>query len=864
MNILHQVTIQSLKKNKIRTIVTIIGVLLSAAMICAVTTTISSFQNYLLENEIYTEGDWHGWAESTSWDTYPRIMGSGDVESASYAQQIGYANINSENEYKPYLYILGANDKFLETMPIHLISGAMPTNESELLLPNHLYENGGVHYKIGDTITLDIGYRILDGESLGQRNPCYTYDVGREVLLDETLEIRETRTYTVVGTYERFSYRLEDYTAPGYTALTYRDKEVYDPYLYDVFFKMEKPQDTFAFMQENELSGSTNTDVLMFSGAAMYGSFYAVLYSLTAIVVGLIMFGSISLIYNAFSISVSERTKQFGLLSSIGATRKQLKRMVLFEALSVSAIGIPLGILVGIGGIAVTLQLIGHKFTSLLGNPIAMRVCISPLSVVIACVISLVTVLLSAWIPSKRATRISAIEAIRQQNDIHNTRPSRTSRITYKLFGLPGVLASKYYKRNRKKYRATVLSLFMSIVLFVSASAFSDYLMESVSATFAVADYDLVYYSYAEDLSSSSPDQLLQDFQETDSITNAAYLSSMTCRVTASDEYLSQDSFTYADSMNIYFEGTDDATDVSFLTSLHFINDEVYKEFLMAHDLDVSEYMNPEAPKAIALDYILHFDPNEEKYQQIHLLRENPGEVSVTLENPETGIQTVKSISIGTILYDFPYYVDISTFSIPLLYPYSMQETVLSEDYGLDLQYFMQSNDHTTGYNQLKITLADHGLNTSNLYDYADWAEDDRNLITILQVFAYGFIVLISMIAAANVFNTISTNISLRRREFAMLKSVGMTQKGFHRMMNYECILYGTRALFWGLPVSVGITYLIHQSVNAGYSMNFHLPWTAMGIATLSVFAVVFITMMYAMSKIKKENPIDALKNENL
>ena len=137
-------------------------------------------------------------------------------------------------------------------------------------------------------------------------------------------------------------------------------------------------------------------------------------------------------------------------------------------------------------------------------------------------------------------------------------------------------------------------------------------------------------------------------------------------------------------------------------------------------------------------------------------------------------------------------------------------------------------------------------------------------MIMIVRVFAYGFIVLISLIAAANVFNTISTNISLRRREFAMLKSVGMDSRGFNRMMNFECLLYGSKALLLGLPVSCGITYLIYLAIMEGYETTFHLPWTAIGIAVLSVFLVVSATMMYSMSKIKKDNPIDALKNENL
>ena len=109
------------------------------------------------------------------------------------------------------------------------------------------------------------------------------------------------------------------------------------------------------------------------------------------------MFGSILLIYNAFSISVSERTKQFGLLSSIGATKRQLLRSVLFEALFLSVIGIPLGILAGIAGIGVTLELTKNMFMSFLqyNTDAVMDLYVSKAAVAAATLVGLITVLIS-------------------------------------------------------------------------------------------------------------------------------------------------------------------------------------------------------------------------------------------------------------------------------------------------------------------------------------------------------------------------------------------------------------------------------------------------------------------------------------
>jgi len=202
---------------------------------------------------------------------------------------------------------------------------------------------------------------------------------------------------------------------------------------------------------------------------------------------------------------------------------------------------------------------------------------------------------------------------------------------------------------------------------------------------------------------------------------------------------------------------------------------------------------------------------------------------------------------------------------ISLLYPYSAINKVLGEDHEVTTaaMYFNAKN-HKTVYDDMVKTLSGMSLNYSRLIDYAEMAESDRAMITVLDVFSYGFIVLISLIAAANVFNTISTNIGLRRREFAMLKSIGMTQKMFNRMMNYECLLYGIKGLAYGIPVAIFVTWLIYRSILNGLKISFFIPWYSIVISVGSVFAVVFATMVYSMQKIRKDNLIDALKEENL
>ena len=688
---------------------------------------------------------------------------------------------------------------------------------------------------------------------------------------------------------------------------------------------MKVAGDYYDYVEDNNLEAVKNRTVLQYSGATGYENIDGMVYGFIAIIVGLIMFGSVALIYNAFSISVSERTKQFGLLSSVGATKKQLRRMVFSEALMVSVIGIPLGILSGIGGIGVTLLIIGSRFSLFFDYPIPMGVHVSPMAVIIAVIIALVTVMISAWIPSKRATKVSAVEAIRQNVDINvKGRQVKTSKLTYKLFGLPGTLASKYYKRSRKKYRATVASLFMSIVLFVATFSFADYMVEMVNITMDVHGYDISCNQYAytekgwykrpEDIKKETED-ILNIINGAKGVTDVVSLQALSSMLLIRSDDLTEEAKEHLERYDftenydgLIKEGTNIVSG-----NICFVQDEVFLEFLKDKGLDREKFMNPDKPLAIAFDGCSEFNVETGKYETFNLYKNKKPEITMSVQKPmegyvsqstwmhdngerywiysKEGVQISRemmamvlskegsftddivgvpyddgmaevSLQVGSVYYERPYYIN-KTSRPMLMYPESAKDNIYGNR-GLDHSFFILSDNHAESYKDIEKNMQEAGYDTDSLIDYAQMVEEDRSVILIMQLFCYGFIVLISLIAAANVFNTISTNVSLRRRDFAMLKSVGLTAKGFNKMMNYECLLYGTKALLYGLPVALILSYLIWTVASSGYGIGFIVPWTAICIAVLSVFLVVFATMMYSMSKIKKENPIDALKNENL
>lgn len=894
MNILIKVTLKNLKKNKTRTVVTIIGIILSVSMFTAVTTLISSMQNYLVETVKQTEGAYQASAENVKPKVLEKMDNSDDFEGYASLRNFGYAKVNSKNEYKPYLFVGGINKDFTKYLNINMIKGKMPQKINEIILPEHLKTNGKVEYKIGSIITLDIGERKLDDIKLSQNE---MYDE------EEKLINTSKKTFTVVGFYERPTF--EDYSAPGYTALTVDDKNSNNSYnVYYAASNVRKIYDiSKTYFKNNNVQ--YHDDLLRVYGVSNIDGFNKVLYGFAIILIAIIMLGSISLIYNAFSISVSERTKQFGLLKSIGATKKQILRSVIFEALFLCLIGIPLGLLAGIGGIGITLWAVNGLFMKSFYIDSGVDLILHPslLSILIAATIGLITVLISAYIPAKRAAKKTAIEAIRQSGDIKiKAKKVKTSKLTYKLFGFSGMIANKNFKRNRKKYRATVISLTMSIILFISASTFSTYMSASYNEFAERQDYDISYGLSYEDENNTA--------KSTNKSTKIRELLGNQPKVSKSVSVFNTNVFgifanknDLQDKINIDDEyyGTKNGKFLSY--SILFISDDIYKDYLVKNHFDVQEYTDKNNMKALVNSSFINksydaktgdktikklnvFDKNKVNLNILMLKKiknyeyigyndaDKAEDLTVSYVNKEKELSIPikdatekKEIEATCFEGDGPYGTKSYSYSdIVLIMPESFMDSFTSKYCFNNITNFLyfSAKDHRKATENMTKALKNAGYSSDYLYNAKETQEANMALLVVVDVFTYGFIILISLISIANVFNTISTNITLRKREFAMLKSIGMTKKAFNKMMNYECLLYGIKSIIYGLPIGLFISYLLGRIMREGLSMNYIFPTKAVIIAVVSIFIVVFVTMTYSMNKIKKDSPIETLKNENI
>ena len=901
MNIFTRYTLQTLKKNHTRTLVTIIGIILSVAMFTAVTESLYSGMQYLIRVTEATEGSYHGYQCNVDEKTVAEMQKSSEFTALHTLQGIGYADIGSNNQYKPYLYLAGIDDGFEDLVAVRLKEGRMPQTDSEIVLSEHLETNGRVAHKLGDTLVLQVGQRKSEGHVLDQNTGLISAEDGGETLVDT-----ETKTYTVVGFCKRPKYVVERTEAPGYTAYVRKAPDNSEPIT--VFFTVHDPR-AFLKASAQANTGATafgeagiNYDWMMSNGYDTGSAFLPVVNGLGAVLMAIIMVGSVMLIYNSFSISVSERTQQFGLLRSIGATKKQMRRTVLTEGLLLSVVGIPLGLLSGCVGIGVTFRCLRPQFAAIVPQAadapdLSIRLIPNAFALLAAAAISLLTTLISAYFPVRRAMKISAIDAIRQTGDVRERKPVKIrKKRTRSVFGFPGVMAKKYFSRSRKKYRVTIVSLALSLLLFISASSLTFYFQKSFSFEVAERPYQLTAYFDTGDLGAEKTEDAMRALSATEGVTASLFRfspSEMMFELVAEKGQTSQT-----------FETTQEESTKQYLSSPHitFIDDAAFRALCKEHHLHADDYFDKDHPMALLSDEIqtTYLKENGKPMPtRLHVFKEQTYPAALSFwkidygkydgidhvdferqvvvfftsddtapsdgyaEQPLRACAKPYAVTVGARLDTAPYFIADVMFPA-LVYPASMRDTVIAgESIDWVCYGYFQSENTEQGFDAMQ-KIADQYNGSIVITNSEAGKEEMLALLTLVKVFSYGFITLISLIAAANVFNTIFTNIMLRRREFAMLRSVGMSGRGIRRMMDFESLIYGFYSLLLGLPLSAAMTYVIYRIVNREYAIPFTLPWGNIAFAVASIFLVVFASMLYATDKIRKDNPIDALKNENL
>lgn len=826
MNIFRKLTWKSLSANKSRTAVTIVGVTLSVAMLTGILVFAGTFKKHMRETEIISAGDWHGKVYSTSDIRLAQARVDKRFISMGQYKIINLTKIfNPLGRGKHYLRLVEFDDNLKKMVRPQLISGRMPKTPGEIVLPDTALAQWNHITRVGDVIKLPVGKRVEKNSDGGN----LIIKTDKPYKEGEHFKVFEEKQYVVVGISKKVG--VEGYDSPVYIGFSVSDNK--NPAEMVSFFKVKPPKRIYSFMN-TYFPGETieyNENLLIYSGGRGKNVYSETIFLMCAGLIVLIGIGSVALMYNAFSISTNERMREFGLLSAIGATGRQLRRSVFYESAIISAIGIPVGVAVGIGVVAFSMLFTGDFFRgfSAFSRGPEPVLYVNFLGIAMVVVFSFLVVLVSAAVPALRVSRTPVMDALKQQLSriYKGNKELKAIKINDKM-SFEVIFARKSYQRNRRKYRATVISLVLSITLFVLANFIGSYFLDlEEGVTVNSNNVDLTYIQDTQAGTAAEAEQERVNYEklsEAPGIKESHYL--QTAEVIRRDKDISK-------------------------IQMVILEDYDYDDFIDRASNEKSD----EIKAVLMSDEILNENGNYYKKKS--------GEIKIDF-GKTISIPIAGEMSIGAPL------LPGMTAENALIISESYAKRLLGNDFYSVIKmrnaYFTCKNADKT-YGAMRQICRSEGLSESDLNNPAKERKIFRNMVFIINVIAYGFVILISLVGIANIFNTISANIAMRRRELALIKAVGMDKKSMAKMMRHESMIYGARALSVGLSLSIVISvifYFLLKSFTGFTDLNYIIPISPMVTSTLCVLIIVLATMSYAIRKVDKGYLTDELKNENM
>ena len=830
MKILNKLTIKHLKNNPKRTLMTIMGVVVSTAIMIGIGVLISSMIATMIADAKDANGDYHMEYQTLSQSHFDYIRQNVNVESYVYNVPVGFIPLpESENNGKLYMYLQEADDNFFKKE--ELISGRFPKNNTEIVVSEEFYYNDR-YLTEGDILTVPVGYRHYKDETDYQLLNSSYYD-------GETFVEKGIQTFKVVGVMKK-SYS-ENRSSSGYHIYTGLSIPK-EGQIYRMFVNYKEPKKTYDITAEIErdlgitTNTKANTSLLYYYGATKYGNVNSTMSSMMALMLTILSIAFVIIIYNSFAISTLERKKQFAIYSSVGATKKQIQKTILFEATIIGAIGLILGLIGGILGIFILIKILNSILGGILGYQFIFQLNLYYL--LIPSVFMIIVIFISAFIPSMRSSKTSALEIIRQNDEIKLKKSKiKTPKWLKKILGIEGDIAFKNMKRNKSKYRISVLALFISIVTFVSFSTYVS-TIESGMETILSNDYDIQVYS--SDL------KLLKAMQSNPLVKESTIIYSNGIELTLQNKNIFTKS--YLDKFCVGDEYENYA-------NLMIMDNENYQKY--------KKVLNLSDDKIVAINQMMsiNYSNNDRKTEFIEIFNK-PEKLYARDFNAKNEFQ-LENI----------HYTNIYPELLGELKTASGIYFILSEDMARDLNLSKSEKNYQYLYVKAKDVKAlneeyeEMSKSKNNTYVHAPILskESDAQAMLALKILIYGFVTLVTLVGVTSVFNTIHTSMNLRKREFAMLKSIGLTPGGLNKILLFESIVMGIKALFFGLIVSAGLIYIINQQVNNMIEFtNMIVPWTSIVISIFAVFVIILMTTYFSTRKMKQENIIETIRNENV
>lgn len=838
MGTIFTLTLKTLKQNKKRTILTVCTIIISVAMMTAVLCGAWSMLLFMREKEAAYSGDYAYSLKLTSQTQMEKLIQDNNVEDVSLLGFDG-SSFYGEHSNKTLLAVAKINDAFTRNFSLeqYLLEGRFPNSENEIILTQEFLEDNDLTFSIGDTIELSLGTRVWD-EIDAELNGLFNY-MGERESFHPTAE----KSYTIVGIISEMKDSKEGKCFNAYSGIGDSESDL------TAFVKCKKISK--AIYREAEENATTiggqdvsfNSDLLMYHGVTG-GKGTTKVIIVVATLILLLMSASAAMISNVLSISLQERIRQLGMLASIGATSRQKKMSVTVEAVLLGMIGIPLGLIMGIGLTIVVLAIIRVSFEMMFTfGVITLTFHLHPLILMLSGLSGIGALFFACKVPGRMAARVTIIDTLKQTN-IYELKSKRITRgkIMSVIFGIYGALASKNIHRNPKRFRAITVSIIFAVVLGLSLYSFSDFMMVQTSM------------QMKEDGSSYTDVEVTIPYKELSTAIKAI-----------SDEGISADvSYSIARYMSIETEKSMQNPDMSgyfiggSLAEFYVVgmDREHFRSLCEKNGIDYAGY-NGKTNQGILINSAMgNYGKSSSRIIIGSPLVIDAG-TEVKLQNAEDDIS--RSIIIQDVVTESNQNIQ-SQFvrNLPvIIVPFEFYDWLVGAETYIELAVTTEQHAEVTD------CLADLGF--FMVVDQAEVTENSRQIYTLLKLLVYVFMVLMTMIIGLNVCNTMSNTIDVRRSEFAVLRSVGMTYGGLQKMLLLESTLYGIKSLIVALPVSLIVHYIMYRLISTGMTpFVFYINWEAYGIAVALVAVVVITAMLFSFGRVRNIEIVKELKSGSM
>ncbi len=856
MNVLKKCCRRSLKENRKRTAVTLVGVILASALITGVACLAESLRGSVILQEKISNGNFHYCYSGVGGGDLKYFQNNAGISRVGIAREVGYVLLDgSSNTDKPYLYIREMDSAGFDAAMLRITQGRLPENDSELLITRHIGYNGMVEFSVGDCVTMQIGSRMSKGVSLGQSVP-YAYEGERFVPEEE-------KTYTIVGVAERPVTSVENRMAPGYSVFTRMDESalssVREQDSFDLFVTLTDSALRHEEKLTEGLSGIKcqsvyrNSRLIRRETMSFDGGVMEFLYGMSGLAVAIIIVTGVFCIRNSFVISLTEKIRLYGLLACVGTTSRQQRRIVLYEAAFLAKIGIPAGILCGIGASAVLVYSVSGLFADALGFSLVFSVSVP--AVLAAAILSALTILMSARKAAKEASSISPVEAIRATKSVRiGRREMKCPKLVNRVFGVGGKVAWRNLRRARRRYRTTVVSIVISVAVFIGLCTFVD-LLNGASGQY--------YSNMSFQLRAVVPKMGQEGFDNVRKIAGLPEVERIeVLRLVSVDTVLGEMPLT--DEFKNRFLGEAAESDDTYGIYLCSIGEDAYGDYLKSLGVDAEEA----AGKAI-----VYAKWKDSRMDQDKLILQ---EGDVARYEKGDKISFIKRGQDGEIVADEELEVLLQTDTEPISLSYSSTNTVVlivsdqwlessSAAVGANLEYAEVYIRCSNAGKVEQLIRGQYPLSLAmSLSNYEASYNEERSMYLVIAIFLYGFVAVVALIGVTNIFNTITTNMELRAPEFAMLRAVGMSEREFRRMIWLEGLFYGGKALVMGIPLGLLISLGFYGIFSKNVIMDYHPPLLGTGLSVAAVAVLLYGIMRYSMGKINRKNIVETIRNENL